>query len=93
MIARDSEDISGSVARGGRQLGGAGLSPESVTGECKTTGYETRIRQDCEVVTDTVCSNLTITKYKKKIEKNCTTRVSTIVNQETSCLHFCSVTR
>ena len=47
-----------------------------MTGDCQTTGYETRIRQDCEVVTETVCANKTVTRYNKEIQKSCTTRVS-----------------
>ena len=47
-----------------------------MSGECQTTGYETRIRQDCEVVTETVCSNKTVTRYNKEIQQSCTTRVS-----------------
>ena len=42
---------------------------------CQTTGYETRIRQDCEVVTETVCTNVTVTRYNKEIQQTCTTRV------------------
>ena len=75
MIARDSEDISGSVARGGRQLGGAGLSPESVTGECKTTGYETRIRDDCKNEFETECKIVQETKFRTEIDQQCRTKV------------------
>ena len=59
--------------RAGRQ------SPEPpddlLTGNCETTGYETRVRQDCQVVTENVCTNVTVTRFNKKIERNCTTRV------------------
>ena len=45
-------------------------------GLCETTGYELRIRQNCETIVESVCMNVTVTKYNKKIERNCTTRVS-----------------
>ena len=66
---------------GGGGVGGGGGAGGGVSGNCQTTGYETRIRQDCEVVTETVCSNITVTKFNKKIEKSCTTRVSIEINR------------
>ena len=42
---------------------------------CQTTGYDTQIRQDCETIIEEVCQNVTVAKFKKKIEKTCTTKV------------------
>ena len=57
---------------GGRGLPALGLLQEG----CQTTGYETQIRQDCETIVEEVCSNVTVAKFNKKIEKTCTTKVS-----------------
>ena len=42
---------------------------------CKTTGYETQIREDCRLVTDTECRNVTLTRIRKKIDRKCITKV------------------
>ena len=42
---------------------------------CQTTGYETQIREDCTPVTDTECKNVTVTRIRKKIDRQCTTKV------------------
>ena len=39
-------------------------------------GYETQIQESCETVTDTECSNVTVTKTRKDIKRICSTRVS-----------------
>ena len=45
---------------------------------CETTGYETQIREDCNQIVETVCKNVTITKFKPDIKRTCKTRVSFI---------------
>ena len=83
LISRDRENASegrpserqgrqSAVFGGGRGLPALGLLQEG----CKTTGYETQIRQDCETIVEEVCSNVTVAKFNKKIEKTCTTKVS-----------------
>ena len=44
--------------------------------ECENQGYETQIQESCETVTDTECSNVTVTKTRKDIKRTCSTRVS-----------------
>ena len=77
-LHRESEEreIARVRTRGGRQLNQGGGGGGGGVSECETKGFETRIRQDCEVVTETVCSNLTVTRFRKEIETTCTTRVS-----------------
>ena len=48
------------------------------SGDCEITGYEVRVRQDCRVVTEVACSNVTVARFNKTIEQTCTTRVSRI---------------
>ena len=65
----------GQRPRQGRQ--GLGIDGQLQEG-CKTTGYETQIRQDCTKVQETICNNVTVAKFNKKIEKKCTTKVTVL---------------
>ena len=42
---------------------------------CKISGYDTQIRQDCETIIEEVCQNVTVAKFRKKIERTCKTKV------------------
>ena len=42
---------------------------------CKTSGYETRVREECGPVTETVCETVQVTKTRKEIDQECTTKV------------------
>ena len=58
-------------SRQGRQLpvGGAEV------GGCKTTGYETRIRDDCKNEFETECKIVQETKFRTEIDQQCRTKV------------------
>ena len=49
--------------------------PNEILEGCQTTGYETQIREECTAVTDTECKNITVTRYRKEIDRQCTTKV------------------
>ena len=42
---------------------------------CKTSGYETRVREECGPSTETVCETVQVTKTRKEIDQECTTKV------------------
>ena len=79
ILYRDKENRleggSNERSRLGRQNVGFGGPSGLLQEGCQTTGYETQIRQDCETIIDNVCSNVTVAKFNKKIEKKCTTKV------------------
>ena len=52
------------VTRGRRQ--------QQFQGGCKTSGYETRVKEECGPATETV----QVTKTRKEIDQECTTKVS-----------------
>ena len=51
--------------------------PRQIEESCETTGYETQIREDCKTLVETVCNNVTVTRFRPDIDEKCTTRVST----------------
>ena len=71
LSLRESEERTSQRARGGRQITGGGV----VSGDCEITGFEVRIREECQVVTETLCTNVTVARYSKRIDQTCTTRV------------------
>ena len=50
--------------------------PRQIEESCETTGYETQIREDCKTLVETVCNNVTVTRFRPDIDEKCTTRVS-----------------
>ena len=49
--------------------------PKQIQEGCETTGYETTIREECTKIVEAVCENVTVTKFRPKIERKCKTRV------------------
>ena len=41
----------------------------------KCSGYDTRTRDDCQEVFDTVCTTVQVTKYRTEIDQQCKTKV------------------
>ena len=58
----------GQRGRQGRQLG--------EVGNCKTTGYDTRIRDDCKNEFETECKIIQETKFRTEIDQQCRTKVA-----------------
>ena len=85
VLRGESEERTSPRARGGRQIIG-GVTP----GDCEVTGYEVRVRQDCQVVTETACANVTVARFNKTIEQTCTTRVSRDVREGHRVYHSCT---
>jgi len=52
-----------------RQLGGTDGQ------NCRTEGYDTRVRDDCQEVIDTVCNTVQVTKYRTEIDQQCKTKI------------------
>ena len=61
------------LPRRGRQE--FGRESKQIQEGCETTGYETTIREECTKQIETICSNVTVTNTRPKIERKCTTRV------------------
>jgi len=49
--------------------------PREIDQGCRTTGYETRVRELCEEVLDTVCTPTKEVEYRKEIQERCDTRL------------------
>merc|ERR1712064_176467 len=49
--------------------------PREIEQGCKTTGYETRLRELCEEVLETVCKPVKEVEYRKEIQERCDTRL------------------
>jgi len=49
--------------------------PRQIEESCETTGYETQIREDCKTLVETVCNNVTVTRFRPDIDEKCTTRI------------------
>ena len=56
-------------ARGARQ--NAGFASE--LGECETTGFETRMREDCEEISEIQCKTVNVTQYRTELRPRCKT--------------------
>ena len=42
---------------------------------CETIGYETQIRQKCKKIVDIECKNVTVSRIRKDIARDCFTKV------------------
>ena len=42
--------------------------------DCETVRHETRTREECEEVSELQCGPIQVTKYRKEIDQNCTTK-------------------
>ena len=42
-------------------------------GQCETTGFETRTREECEEITELECKNVNITLYRTELRPRCKT--------------------
>ena len=42
-------------------------------GQCETTGFETRMREECEEITELECKNVNITLYRTELRPRCKT--------------------
>ena len=63
-------------SRHGRQVAvNRGRRQQQFQGGCKTSGYETRVREECGPATETVCETVQVTKTRKEIDQECTTNV------------------
>ena len=69
--SRQETSRGGQRGRQGRQLGGGGG-----VGSCKTTGYESRIRDDCKNEFETQCKVIQETKFRTEIDQQCRTKVA-----------------
>ena len=63
-------------SRQGKQLPviGSGRRQQFQEG-CKTSGYETRVREECGTAIETVCETVQVTKTRKEIDQECMTKV------------------
>jgi len=57
--------------------------PKNIKQGCVTTGYDTRIRELCEEVLETICKPTTEVKYRKEIQTRCDTRIQQKCNTTT----------
>ena len=46
---------------------------EGVLGNCETTGFEVRMREECEEVTEIKCEKVNVTKFRSEIVNKCKT--------------------
>ena len=62
-----------------RQGPGRGLARqddfEALDGECTTTGYEVRTREECEEIHEIKCETINVTKHRQEIVPKCETLV------------------
>ena len=62
-----------------RQGPGRGLNRqedfEALDGECTTTGYEVRTREECEEIHEIKCETINVTKHRQEIVPKCQTLV------------------
>ena len=67
-----------------RQGQGRGLARqgdfEALDGECITTGYEVRTREECEEINEIKCEPINITKFNTEIVTRCKTQVDQSCN-------------
>ena len=50
------------------------LDFEENSEDCETVRHETRTREECEEVSELQCGPIQVTKYRKEIDQNCTTK-------------------
>ena len=55
-----------------RQRFGTSFSPLE---KCETTGFETRVREECEEVSEVECTPIQIKKFRTEIEARCETKL------------------
>ena len=53
---------------------GVELDFEENPEDCETVRHETRTREECEEVSELQCGPIQVTKYRKEIDQNCTTK-------------------
>ena len=73
---RQLEDGGGQVGNPGGQSGRQGRQVGAGVGDCKTTGYDTRIRDDCREEFETECKIIQETKFRTEIDQQCRTKVA-----------------
>ena len=57
---------------------------EALDGECTTTGYEVRTREECEEINEIKCETINVTKHRNEIVPKC----QTLVDQKCNVTHI-----
>ena len=63
-------------SREGRQFDGFA----SAAGDCETTGFETKVREECEEVSNIECKKVNVTQFRTEIKPRCKTMFDQICN-------------
>ena len=75
-LSKEDEETERHKSKEGRQFDGFA----SAAGNCETTGFETRVREECEEVSNIECKKVNVTQFRTEIKPRCKTMFDQICN-------------